>query len=120
MTTKYLFNRENLENILSTALYGSTWAYAYTPKKYRGKYDDFKYREARWAQILLDGGYIIIADIEDDSVKYKLSLEMLQSAWSSENPDAVSAKAHILNGEDDYYDGDTILQCALFQKVVYG
>lgn len=120
--SKYLSNRENIVDILSTAFYGSFWASASTPKEFRDKYKDgFEDRESRWAQILLDGGYINVEDVEEEET-YKLTLEMLKKAWTNEedNEGIARVKADILNESYDLYDADAIIQTAIFGEVVYG
>lgn len=120
MAKHYLESRENLVNLLSTAFYGSYWFCARTPKEFREKYrDGFDNREDRWAQILLDGGYIYVIDSEEDGA-HKITLDMLRKSWNSEDKQIVRAKANILDEQDDFYDDDAIVQYAIFGEVVYG
>lgn len=119
MAIHYLKSRKNLSDLLSTAFSGSSWFAVCTPKKYRNKYSDFEYCEDKWAQILIDGGYINVIDDEGE-VTYKLTLEMLYNAWISDDPQVARAKANVLEENADLYDADAIVQYALFGKVMFG
>lgn len=116
----YLDNQKNLEDLLSTAFYGSSWFAAGTPLEYREKYPLGEYREERWAKILLDGGHIAVWD-DEEKKDLKLTLDMLKKAWADENDKCVAhAKGSILCENADFYDADAIVQKAIFGEVVYG
>lgn len=121
MNMEYLDKQENLEDLLATASCGSPWFEYGALKKFSKQYppEQFTCREERWAKILLDGGYIMVCDVEDEK-DYKLTLEMLKKAWQSDDPQVARAKADILDDDYDIYDADAIIQCALFGEVLYG
>ncbi len=118
---KYLDKQKNVEDLLSVASYGSPWFEYGALKKFSEKYppEQFEYREERWAKILLDGGYIMVYDVEDEK-DHKLTLKMLKKAWRSDESQVVRAKANILDDDYDLYDADAIVQCAIFGEVLYG
>ena len=119
----YIDNREHLEDILSTASCGSSWFSYETPDEFAEmegyQPSKFKYVEQKWAQILLDGKYIIVRDDEDEK-EYRLTLEKLKEAWQNEDPQVVRSKANIIEEDYDFYDADAIIQCAIFGEVLYG
>ena len=90
------------------------------PNEYCENYRDYETREDWWADVLLNGGYILVCDKEEEEKPRKLTIEKLEKAWQSDDVEAVRAKANILNEEDDYYDADAIIQIAVFGEVVFG
>lgn len=119
MGKHYLDSRENLSNLLCVAFSGSPWFAVSTPKKYRERYSDITYIEDRWAQILLDGGTINVIDDEGEET-YKLTLEMLKKAWYADDNQVARGRANIIEGQEDFYDADAIVQYAIFGEVAFG
>jgi hypothetical protein len=130
------FEHEELVDILSTALCGSTWFGAgYDKDKYNAikeKHGDCF--EDKLADMLLAGHKIEITDYEaegekysnrfvrfegryDDAV-YEVGLEdFLKTASTKEGYKLVE---EVLSGDGDYYTADAFLQRVVFGEEVYG
>lgn len=130
------FTHDDLVNLLSTALYGSSWFYAEydrtiynTLKKTKG--DCF---EDKLADMLLAGHKITIVDMdaegvkysdkcvrideEDESAVYEVKLEdFLQTASTKDGYNLVT---EVLSGDGDYWTADAFLQRVVFGEEVYG
>lgn len=130
------FTHDDLVNLLSTALYGSSWFYAEydrtiynTLKKTNG--DCF---EDKLADMLLAGHKITIVDMdaegveysnkcvrideEDESAVYEVKLEdFLQTASTKDGYNLVT---EVLSGDGDYWTADAFLQRVVFGEEVYG
>lgn len=130
------FTHEELVNLLSTALYGSSWFYAEydrtiydTLKKTKG--DCF---EDKLADMLLAGHKITIVDMdaegvkysdkcvrfdeEDESAVYEVKLEDFLQTASTE--DGFRLVTEVLSGDGDYWTADAYLQRVVFGEEVYG
>jgi hypothetical protein len=130
------FEHDELVNLLSTALYGSTWFGAgYDKDKYNAieeKHGDCF--EDALSDMLLAGHKIEITDYEaegenysnrfvrfegryDDAV-YEVGLEdFLKTASTKEGYKLVE---EVLSGDGDYYTADAFLQRVVFGEEVYG
>lgn len=130
------FTHDDLVNLLSTALYGSSWFYAEydrtiydTLKKTKG--DCF---EDKLADMLLAGHKITIVDMdaegvkysdkcvrideEDESAVYEVKLEdFLQIASTKDGYNLVT---EVLSGDGDFWTADAFLQRVVFGEEVYG
>lgn len=130
------FTHDELVNLLSTALYGSSWFYAEydrtiynTLKKTNG--DCF---EDKLADMLLAGHKITIVDMdaegemysnkcvrideEDESAVYEVKLEdILQTASTK---DGYQLVMDVLSGDGDYWTADAFLQRVVFGEEIYG
>jgi hypothetical protein len=130
------FTHDDLVNLLSTALYGSSWFYAEydrtiydTLKKTKG--DCF---EDKLADMLLAGHKITIVDMdaegvkysdkcvridaEDESAVYEVKLEdFLQTASTK---DGYGLVTEVLSGDGDFWTADAFLQRVVFGEEVYG
>lgn len=130
------FTHDDLVNLLSTALYGSSWFYAEydrtiydTLKKTKG--DCF---EDKLADMLLAGHKITIVDMdaegvkysdkcvrideEDESAVYEVKLEdFLQTASTKDGYNLVT---EVLSGDGDFWTADAFLQRVVFGEEVYG
>lgn len=128
------FEHEDLVNLLSTALYGSSWFEAdydnniYNSLKIK-KGDCF---EDKLADMLLAGHKITIIDHEaqgesyskkcvgfnDESAIYEVTLkDFLKTASTKKGYDLVE---EVLSGDGDYYTGDAFLQRVVFGDEIYG
>jgi hypothetical protein len=130
------FTHEELVNLLSTALYGSSWFYA--------EYDRTIYNtleetngdcfEDKLADMLLAGHTISIVDTtaegekysdkcvrfdeEDESAVYEVKLEDFLQTASTE--DGFRLVTEVLSGDGDYWTADAFLQRVVFGEEVYG
>ena len=117
-------NKEFLENFLSTASYDSSWfafgTHQDTPKDI---YENAKmlneYREGIWADVLLNGGFLLVEDVEEEK-DYKVSLKDIEKGFATFMLEYPQAYANIMNEEDDYFDDDALMQVIVFGEVVYG
>ena len=130
------FTHDELVNLLSTALYGSSWFDAdydrtiyNTLKETNG--DCF---EDKLADMLLAGHTITIVDVEaegekysdkcvrideeDESAVYEVKLEDFLQTASTE--DGYRLVTEVLSGDGDYWTADAFLQRVVFGEEVYG
>ena len=117
-------NKEFLENFLSTASYGSSWfafgTHQDTPKEIYENAKFFnEYREGVWADVLLNGGFLLVEDVEEGK-DYKVSLGDIEKGFKTFMVECPRAYANIMNEEDDYFDDDALMQTIVFGEVVYG
>lgn len=117
-------DKEFLVNFLSTASYGSTW-FAFGTHKDTPKdiYENAKLlnecREEIWADVLLNGGFLLVEDVEEEK-DYKVSLKDIEKGFKTFMVECPRAYANIMNEEDDYFDDDALMQVIVFGEVVYG
>lgn len=76
------------------------------------------YREERWADALLDGGYIIVNDPEAEE-EHKVKLEEIIKGFGKFIFDCPEQYANIMTENADFYDADCLLQIVLFGEVAY-
>ena len=129
-------NHEELVDLLSTALYGSSW--------FDAEYDKEVYKsltktkgecfEDKLADMLLAGHKITIIDLEADGESYSKNFVRFegrhQNAVYEVGLDdflkvASTQKGYrlikeVLSGEGDYYTADSFLQTVVFGEEVYG
>lgn len=114
---KIVTDREWLTNWLSYALYTSPW------------FDVSKYyppstsssdvcREDKWASALLNGGYIVVDDPEEDE-KHKVTLEGIIKGFGKFIFDCPDRYANMMTDSYDLYDADCLLQIVIFGEVTY-
>lgn len=128
------FEHEDLVNLLSTALYGSSW--------FEADYDNNIYRtltvkegdcfEDKLADMLLAGHKITIIDHEaegesyskkcvgfdGESAIYEVTLKDFLKTASTEK--GYKLLEEVLSGDGDYYTGDAFLQRVVFNEEIYG
>lgn len=128
------FEHEELVDLLSTALYGSTWFEAdYDSNIYNSlknkKGDCF---EDKLADMLLAGHKITIIDHEaqgesyskkcvgfdDESAIYEVTLKDFLKTASTQK--GYKLLEEVLSGDGDYYTGDAFLQRVVFGDEIYG
>ena len=105
--------REDVVNILSTALYGS---YFFQVDNTTKNYKEAKGEciEDKLADCLMNKKEVIINDVEEDE-SYTLTLHKLKMGVTKYINDGGNA-----NIDDwDYNDADCVLQIALFGEVIY-
>lgn len=128
------FTHDELVNLLSTALYGSTWFEAdYDSNIYKSLTEKKGYCfEDKLADMLLAGHKITIFDHEaegesyskkcvgfdGESAVYEVNLkDFLKTASTKAGYKLVE---EVLEGDGDYYTGDAFLQRVVFGEEVYG
>lgn len=123
--------KELLVNLFSTATYGSDWLNIVTLKsekhldnKYTPEYLEYRCREDKWADRLLDGGTIVCEDYydEDDDenpTRYNLKLDHILKGLKKSQEIIPRDWADFVNDEDDYYTCNNIMQVIIFGEVVY-
>ena len=128
------FTHDELVNLLSTALYGSTWFEAdYDSKIYNTlKEKNGDCFEDKLADMLLAGHKITITDYEaegesyskrcvgfdGDAAVYEVTLkDFLHTASTKKGYELVE---EVLEGDGDYYTGDAFLQRVVFGEEIYG
>lgn len=127
-------SHEELTDLLSTSLYGSSW--------FAAKYDKEVYKslknkngdcfEEKLADMLLNGHKITIVDtmaegesysnkfvrLDGDCAEYEIGLnDILKTASSKTGYELLK---DVLSGEGDYYTADAFLQHVVFGKEIYG
>lgn len=127
-------SHEELTDLLSTSLYGSSW--------FSAKYDKEVYKslkikngdcfEEKLADMLLAGHKITIVDtmaegesysnkfvrLDGDCAEYEIGLnDILKTASSKTGYELLK---DVLSGEGDYFTADAFLQRVVFGKEIYG
>lgn len=127
-------SHEELTDLLSTSLYGSSW--------FSSKYDKEVYKslknkngdcfEDKLADMLLAGHKITIVDtmaegesysnkfvrLDGDCAEYEIGLnDILKTASSKTGYELLK---DVLSGEGDYFTADAFLQRVVFGKEIYG
>ena len=117
-------NKEWLVDALSTATYDSFWArfgvHMDTPKDiYENAKSNNDCCEEVWADVLLNGGYFLVEDLEENK-DYKLSLKDFEKGMKTLIVLYPQMYVNIKTDNADYYDYDALLQCAIFGDIIYG
>lgn len=120
----FFSNEENLINLLANASYPSFFHYG----ALKGTYDKYitqkerlqnLCREDKWAKVLLRGGCIAIYDIEEDE-QHLVDFNMILKGATIVQEQYPKSMARMFVGEDDFFDNDAIIQCAIFGEIIYG
>ena len=131
------FEHEDLVDLLSTALYGSTW--------FEADYDNDVYKtlkntngdcfEDKLADMLLAGHKIEITDLESDGESYSKKFVRFEGKHNQYAVYEVGLKdflktastkrgfklvEDVLSGDGDYWTGDAFLQLVVFGEEIYG
>lgn len=125
---------DDLVNLLSTALYGSTW--------FEASYNEIVYRslsktegecfEDALADMLLNGHKITITDYEaegekysnkfvrfvGDAAEYEVSLKDFLNTASTKR--GFKLVEEVLSGDGDFWTADSFLQRVVFGEEIYG
>ncbi len=68
----------------------------------------------------IDGDLIVyVFDGEDNDKKYELDIKKIKKGLSVLAREAPNQFAAILNGDEDMYTADALVQCSLFGKIIY-
>ena len=125
---------EELVDLLSTALYGSTWFDASYDKDIYEKLEKTHGEcfEDKLADMLLNGHKITITDIEAEGESYSekfVKFEDQNAVYEVELNDFLKVAStkkgfrlleDVLSGEGDYYTADAFLQRVVFGSEIYG
>lgn len=113
-------NREWLTNWLADAFYTSPWFEVKTAFIPLSKVSAKRSlcREERWADALLNGGYIIVYDPEEDE-EYKVKMEDIIKGFEKFIFDCPEQYANMMTENYDFYDCDSLLQIVIFGEVTY-
>jgi hypothetical protein len=123
---KEIFTQEFLTNLLSTASYGSPWFVFQVHKDTDDKtYNEatslYECREDRWAYILFNGGSLNIVDVDDeDEEEHKVTLEDIIRGFEIVMLNYPEQYCSLMTENDDFYDADAVIQCAIFGELTYG
>lgn len=129
-------NHEELVDLLSTALYGSSWFDASYNKEIYGSLKDTQGDcfEDKLADMLIAGHKITIVDCEAEGEKYSDKCVAFEGEYQNavyevsmqDFLDVASTKEgfklleEVLDGSGDYYTADAFLQRVVFGEEVYG
>ena len=117
-------NKEWLVGVLADSTYGSLWAkcgvHTDTPKDvYLTAKIANECREEIWADVLLNGGFFLVEDVEEEK-EYKLSLKDFENGLKTLIFNYPRNYSNIMTEEGDFDDYDALLQCAVFGDIIYG
>ena len=117
-------NHEWLTNWLSDASYGNYWAsfgtHQDTDKElYETAKTMYDCREDIWAYILINGGYLLIEDREEEK-EYKVSIKDIEKGFKKFMFHYPRQYANIMTEEGDMLDADCLLQTIVFGEEIYG
>lgn len=75
-------------------------------------------REEKWASALLNGGYIVVDDPEENK-RHKVTLEDIIKGFGKFIFDCPEQYANMMTENYDFYDADCLLQIVIFGEVTY-
>ena len=128
---KEVLTKSFLSDWLSTATYGSFWCECNVHEDtsdevyYKAK-ENNDCREDKWADVLLNGGTLIIIDREEyndgdeDEACHKMTLDDIERALPLFMINHPSQWTAIMDETMDLYDADALLQFVVFGEVIYG
>ena len=118
------FDKEILVDILSGATYGSYWLEIQADEDiYQTYREDGDCIEDVWAKILLSGNSLKAIDQGDDEeAEYAINLSKFKKGINAMANENIEALARILDndGDADFYDYDSLIQCVIFGETIYG
>ena len=116
-------NKEWLSEWLSTATYGSPWFRfgvhvdtdneMYKVAKLRNEC-----REDIWADVLLNGGFFLVEDVEEEK-SYKLSIKDIEKGFKKFMLKCPNQYAALMDETADLYDADALMQVIIFGELTY-
>lgn len=114
---KIVTDREWLTNWLSDAFYSSPW---FEVSKYYPPSTSSSdvCREEKWVSALLNGGYIVVDDPEENK-RHKVTLEDIIKGFGKFIFDCPEQYANMMTENYDFYDADCLLQIVIFGEVTY-
>ena len=119
-----IVNREFISDLLSGALYDSPWFRCGTHKDtptevYQSAKDANDCAEDVWAYVVVNGGYLLIEDIEEQK-EYKIDYKKIIKGFKRFMIDDPRHYAEIMCEEGDFWSYDSLLQTIVFGEVIYG
>lgn len=119
-----IYNKEWLEDWLSTATYQNPWFAFGTHKDtndevYAMAKQFNEYREGIWAFVLLHGGKFLVEDCEEEK-DYCISMTEVEKGFKIFMLNYPKEYAALMTEEGDLYDADALMQCIVFGEVIYG
>jgi hypothetical protein len=120
-------NKDLLVDLFSTATYSCDWLMIKTPiaerhldDKFSQEYLDNRCIEEKWADRLLSGGNICVYDLEEEE-RYVINFEKIKEGLiKAQTEKAVDDWTDFVDGNDDYFTCNNLLQVIIFGEVVYG
>lgn len=121
---KIVKNKTFISDALSGALYGQDYfrcgTHEDTPNEvYQSARDRNDCAEDIWADVLLNGGYLVIEDNEDGKV-YKVGLDDFVKGFKLFMLNEPRHYADMMAEEGDFWTYNAYLQTILFGEVIYG
>ncbi len=120
---KYELDKENLVDIFATVTYGSDWLEIKRPKKFNNLVkEESECMEDKWADILLGGGYIaaFVHDDDEKPKRYEISLEDMKKGLQKFIEECPHDYADLVSEDGDYITSSNLMQCVIFEEVVFG
>lgn len=116
-------SHEDIVTILADALYGCDYLQVKNDEEFYEQYENCKNTEGdciedKMADVLLNGGKVIITDLEDEEDKELTIYKLLDACSTDEGYDY--AKTLLIDEDGDYFTANNLLQLALYGEVVYG
>lgn len=117
-------NKDFLVGFLADVSYDNYWAsfgtHQDTPKEvYENAKAVNECREEVWADVLLNGGFLLVEDREEEK-DHKVSLKDIEKGFKKFIFACPRNYANIMCEDSDFYDVDNLLQTIIFGEVVYG
>ena len=117
-------NKDFLANFLADVSYDNYWAsfgvHEDTPKEvYENAKAANECREEVWADVLLNGGFLVVENKEQDKF-HKMSLKDIEKGFKKFIFACPRNFANIMMEESDFYDVDNLLNIILFGELRYG
>ena len=118
---KIVNNKEFLVDWLANASFTPFWANfgVHIDNVYENAKLVNECREDIWAEVLLNGGFLLIEDVEEEK-EYKVSLKDVEKGLKTLIFNYPRNYANIMTEKGDFYDYDALLQCVVFGDVIYG
>lgn len=115
---KIVANKDFLENWLSDAIYHSPWFNVTDYNIPSNGATKGECREEKWSDALLNGGYIVVCDWEEEK-EYKITLKEIIKGFQKFIFNNPKEYANIMEGDGDWTDADALLQTVIFGEVTY-
>lgn len=118
-------DKEFLVDFLADVSYDNYWAsfgtHQDTPNDvYENAKANNECREEIWADVLLNGGFLLVEDREEGK-DYKVSLKDVEKGFKRLMFMYPQNYANLMiECASDFYDVDALLQCIVFKDVIYG